>query len=54
VFTTAELANSLLAVVWTMLRVGGMVMVAPLLGALYIPSQVRVLITAVPRRTSSP
>ncbi|MCL4720755.1 MAG: flagellar biosynthetic protein FliR [Gammaproteobacteria bacterium] len=42
-----ELADTLLGVVWTMLRVGGVVMLAPLLGAMFVPRQVRLLIAVV-------
>jgi flagellar biosynthesis protein FliR len=35
--TTVQLADGLFAILWTVLRVGGVVMLAPLLGAMYVP-----------------
>ncbi len=45
--STVELADTLLGVLWTVLRVGGVVMLAPLLGAMFVPRQVRLLIAVV-------
>jgi flagellar biosynthetic protein FliR len=45
--TALQLADGVLALVWTMLRVAGVVMLAPILGAMYVPARVRILITAV-------
>lgn len=38
---TLQLADALFAIVWTALRVGGVVMLAPLLGAMYVPRRMR-------------
>ena len=37
-FTTVQIADTMLGVLWTALRVGGVVMLAPLLGAMYVPA----------------
>lgn len=42
--TVSQIADTLLAVMWTMLRVSGVVMIAPLLGAIFIPARIRILI----------
>jgi flagellar biosynthesis protein FliR len=47
VFAALELADGALALIWTLLRVGGMVAMAPLLGAMYIPNRVRILLAMV-------
>lgn len=46
-FTTLQLADGIFAVVWTALRVGGVVMLAPLLGAMWVPRRIRALLAAV-------
>jgi len=45
--TVLQIADSLLATMWAMLRVSGLVLVAPLLGAVFVPARVRVLVAAV-------
>jgi len=45
--TTVQLADGLFAIVWTALRVGGVVMLAPLLGAMYVPRRMRLAIALV-------
>jgi flagellar biosynthetic protein FliR len=45
--TTAQLADGLFAILWTVLRVGGVVMLAPLLGAMYVPRRIRLAIALV-------
>jgi flagellar biosynthetic protein FliR len=47
VLTLVTLSDTLLAIMWSALRVGGMVMVAPILGAMFVPGRVRVLLTMV-------
>ena len=42
--TVLQIADTLLATMWTMLRISGVVMIAPLLGAVFIPARVRVLV----------
>jgi len=46
-FTTLQLADGIFAVVWTALRVGGVVMLAPLLGAMWVPRRIRAGLAAV-------
>lgn len=46
-FTIPEIGADLITVMWLTLRVGGMVMTAPLLNQSLIPVQVRVLVTVV-------
>lgn len=41
--TVLQIADMLMTTMWTMLRVGGLVIIAPLLGAVFIPARVRVL-----------
>lgn len=45
--TTAQIADGLFAILWTVLRVGGVVMLAPLLGAMYVPRRMRLAIALV-------
>jgi len=45
--TLAALTDTLFHILWAALRVGGMVMVAPVLGAMFVPNRVRLLITLV-------
>ena len=45
--TTLQLADGLTAVIWTVLRVGGVVMLAPLLGAMFVPRRIRLVIAVV-------
>ncbi len=45
--STLQLADTLFAIVWTVLRVGGVVMLAPLLGAMYVPRRIRLAIALV-------
>lgn len=45
--TLAVLVDTLFHVLWAALRVGGVVMVAPILGAMFVPNRVRVLMTLV-------
>ncbi|MEZ5565117.1 MAG: flagellar biosynthetic protein FliR [Gammaproteobacteria bacterium] len=45
--TTAQLADVLFALVWTTLRVGGVVMLAPLLGAVFVPRRMRLAMALV-------
>jgi len=42
--TTLQITDTLLAIVWTMLRVSGMVLIAPLLGAVFVPARLRLLL----------
>lgn len=42
--TVLQIADTLLATMWTMLRVSGVVLIAPLLGAVFIPARVRIVI----------
>ncbi len=44
---TVQLADALFALVWTTLRVGGVVMLAPLLGAVFVPRRMRLAIALV-------
>jgi flagellar biosynthesis protein FliR len=46
-FSTLQLADGLFAVLWTSLRVGGVVLLAPLLGAMWVPRRIRALMAAV-------
>lgn len=45
--TLAALVDTLFHVLWAALRVGGVVMIAPVLGAMFVPNRVRLLITLV-------
>lgn len=45
--TLATLADTLFRILWSALRVGGVVMIAPVLGAMFVPNRVRLLITLV-------
>lgn len=45
--TTVQLADGLFAILWTVLRVGGVVMLAPLLGAMYVPRRIRLAMALV-------
>lgn len=45
--TLATLVDTLFHILWAALRVGGVVMVAPVLGAMFVPVRVRLLITLV-------
>ena len=42
-----QLADGLFAILWTVLRVGGVVMLAPLLGAMYVPRRIRLAMALV-------
>lgn len=42
--TVLQIADTLLTTIWTMLRISGVVLIAPLLGAVFVPARVRVLI----------
>lgn len=42
-----DIADLLLAVTWALLRVGGVVLIAPILGAVFVPMRLRILIAAV-------
>ena len=44
---TLQLADFALALTWTMLRVGGVILVAPVFGAAFVPMRIRVLATVV-------
>ena len=46
-FTTVQIADTILGVLWTALRVGGVVMLAPLLGAMYVPRRIRLAMALV-------
>ena len=45
--TVLQLADTLLTTLWALLRVGGMVLIAPILGAVFVPLRVRVILTVV-------
>lgn len=45
--TTLQLSDTLFAILWTVLRVGGVVMLAPLLGAMFVPRTIRLAIALV-------
>lgn len=45
--TLTVLADTLFRLMWAALRVGGMVMIAPVFGAMFVPNRVRVLVTLV-------
>jgi flagellar biosynthetic protein FliR len=45
--TVLQLSDTIMATLWAMLRVSGLVLVAPILGAVFVPARVRVLIAAV-------
>ncbi len=45
--TLAALVDTLFHILWAALRVGGVVMIAPILGAMFVPNRVRLLITLV-------
>ncbi|MGB5581681.1 MAG: flagellar biosynthetic protein FliR, partial [Woeseia sp.] len=45
--TTMQLADGMFAIVWTTLRVGGVVMLAPLLGAVFVPRRMRLAMAIV-------
>jgi flagellar biosynthetic protein FliR len=47
VLTLTALADTLFRLLWAALRVGGVVMIAPVLGAMFVPNRVRLLITLV-------
>ena len=42
-----DIADQLLAITWALIRVGGVVLVAPILGAVFVPMRLRILIAAV-------
>lgn len=46
-FTVVQIADTLLGVLWTVMRVGGVVMLAPLLGAMYVPRRIRLAMALV-------
>ncbi len=45
--TLAALADTLFHILWAALRVSGVVMIAPILGSMFVPNRVRMLITLV-------
>ena len=45
--TLAALVDTLFHILWAALRVSGVVMIAPILGAMFVPNRVRLLITLV-------
>ena len=45
--TTVQLADGMFAIIWTALRVGGVVMLAPLLGAIFVPRRMRLAMALV-------
>jgi flagellar biosynthetic protein FliR len=45
--TTTQIADGLFAILWTVLRVGGVVMLAPLLGAVFVPRRLRLAMSLV-------
>jgi flagellar biosynthetic protein FliR len=45
--TAVQIADGALALLWTLLRVSGVVMLAPILGAMYIPTRIRIGLAAV-------
>lgn len=45
--TLAVISDTLFRILWAALRVGGVVMIAPILGAMFVPNRVRLLITLV-------
>ncbi|GIK33514.1 MAG: hypothetical protein AMXMBFR45_17520 [Gammaproteobacteria bacterium] len=45
--TLAAIVDTLFHILWAALRVGGMVMVAPVFGAMFVPTRLRLLITLV-------
>ena len=45
--TLYTLADTVFHVMWTALRVAGVVMIAPILGAMFVPNRVRLLVTMV-------
>jgi flagellar biosynthetic protein FliR len=47
VLTLTALVDTLFRLLWAALRVGGVVMIAPVLGAMFVPNRVRLLITMV-------
>lgn len=53
-FTLVQIADTLLGVLWTALRVGGVVMLAPLLGAMYVPRRIRLAMALVLALTMLP
>lgn len=42
--TVMQIADTLQATIWALLRVSGVILIAPLLGAVFVPARVRVLI----------
>jgi flagellar biosynthetic protein FliR len=46
-FTVLQITDTLMALMWAMLRVSGVIIIAPLLGAVFIPARVRVLLVVV-------
>jgi flagellar biosynthetic protein FliR len=45
--TLVTLSDTLLTIMWAALRVGGLLMIAPILGAMFVPARVRVLLAMV-------
>jgi flagellar biosynthetic protein FliR len=45
--TLVTITDTIFAIMWTSLRIGGMLMVAPILGAMFVPGRLRVLLTMV-------
>lgn len=44
---TLHIADTMMTLLWTMIRVSGVVMMAPLLGAVFIPARVRIIVVGV-------
>jgi flagellar biosynthetic protein FliR len=44
--TVYQIADLLQTILWAMLRVSGVVLIAPILGAVFVPQQVRILLAA--------
>jgi flagellar biosynthetic protein FliR len=45
--TALQIADGAMALLWTLLRVSGVVLLAPILGAMYIPNRIRIGLAAV-------
>jgi len=45
--TVLQIGDVILAAMWTMLRISGVVLIAPLLGAVFVPARVRILVAVV-------
>ncbi len=44
---TLQIADTMMMLMWTMIRISGVVMMAPVLGAVFVPARVRILIVGV-------